>query len=47
MSPVTRGSGTGRALIEGLVELGKENDWRRVYWHTHEKNRTLACFTIA
>jgi GNAT superfamily N-acetyltransferase len=39
-----RGSGVGRALVEGLVALGKEQGWRRVYWHTHEDNyaaRTL------
>ena len=39
-----RGSGAGQALIEGLVALGKQHDWRRVYWHTHEDNyraRTL------
>ena len=39
-----RGSGAGRALIDSLVALGKERGWRRVYWHTREKNyraRTL------
>lgn len=39
-----RGTGAGRALIEGLVALGREHGWRRVYWHTHEDNcraRTL------
>ncbi len=39
-----RGSGAGRALIDALVALGREHDWRRVYWHTHEDNyraRTL------
>lgn len=39
-----RGTGAGRLLIEGLVALGKEHGWRRVYWHTHEDNyraRTL------
>jgi GNAT superfamily N-acetyltransferase len=39
-----RGSGVGRALIEGLVTLGKQRGWRRVYWHTHDNNyraRTL------
>jgi GNAT superfamily N-acetyltransferase len=33
-----RERGTGRALIEALVAMAKENDWRRVYWHTHEEN---------
>jgi GNAT superfamily N-acetyltransferase len=39
-----RGSGAGRALIDELVRLGKANNWRRVYWHTHDNNyraRTL------
>jgi GNAT superfamily N-acetyltransferase len=39
-----RGSGVGRTLIEGLVALGRQHGWRRVYWHTHEDNysaRTL------
>ena len=40
VTPVARGSGTWRALIEELVKLGKQNDWRRVYWHTHEDNRS-------
>jgi GNAT superfamily N-acetyltransferase len=33
-----RERGTGRALIEALVAMAKENNWRRVYWHTHEEN---------
>ena len=36
--PAARGSGAGRALIEGLVTLGKQHGWRRVYWHTHQDN---------
>src|SRR5690348_2744844 len=32
VAPGARGSGVGRALIERLVALGKENGWRRVYW---------------
>ena len=36
--PEARGTGAGRALVEGLVALGKEQGWRRVYWHTHENN---------
>jgi GNAT superfamily N-acetyltransferase len=39
-----RGTGAARALIDSLVALGKERGWRRVYWHTREKNyraRTL------
>lgn len=44
VAPEARGSGAGRALIEGLAALGREHGWRRVYWHTHEDNyraRTL------
>jgi len=36
--PEARGYGAGRALIEGLAVLGKQQGWRRIYWHTHEKN---------
>jgi GNAT superfamily N-acetyltransferase len=38
VSPAARGGGVGRALIEALVALGRQHDWRRVYWHTHENN---------
>lgn len=34
-----RGIGAGRALIDGLVSLGRQNGWRRVYWHTHAHNQ--------
>ena len=27
-----------RVLIEGLVALGKQQSWRRIYWHAHENN---------
>lgn len=33
-----RGSGAARALIQGLVDMGRQEGWRRVYWHTHEEN---------
>jgi GNAT superfamily N-acetyltransferase len=36
--PEARGSGAGRLLIQELVRLGKQEGWRRVYWHTHENN---------
>ncbi len=39
VAPQTRGRGAGRALIDRLVALGREEGWRRVYWHTHENNR--------
>jgi ribosomal protein S18 acetylase RimI-like enzyme len=33
-----RGTGVGEALINGLVALGRQHGWRRVYWHTRENN---------
>jgi GNAT superfamily N-acetyltransferase len=33
-----RERGIGRALIGALVTMAEENNWRRVYWHTHEQN---------
>ncbi len=33
-----RGNGAGRALIQALTGMAKENGWPRVYWHTHELN---------
>src|SRR5258706_2032827 len=38
VAPQSRGRGAGRALIDKLVALGREEDlrrvyWRRVYWH--------------
>ena len=36
--PEVRGSGAGRLLIEQLVSLGKQQGWRRIYWHTREDN---------
>jgi len=44
IAPEERGNGVGKVLIEALVSLAREHDWRRVYWHTHEDNyraRTL------
>jgi GNAT superfamily N-acetyltransferase len=44
VAPEARSSGAGRALIEGIVAVGRRHGWRRVYWHTHENNhraRTL------
>src|SRR5260221_7723664 len=38
VAPEARGSGAAQALIEALVALGKQHDWRRVYWHTREHN---------
>ena len=33
-----RGCGAGRALIERIVETGRQNGCERVYWVTHESN---------
>jgi GNAT superfamily N-acetyltransferase len=33
-----RERGIGRALIETLIDMAERNNWRRVYWHTHEEN---------
>jgi len=35
-----RGKGVGRALIHGVYERAKVAGSPRVYWHTHETNRT-------
>lgn len=38
--PVARGSGVGRALIEGVHERATAAGAGRVYWTTHESNTT-------
>jgi len=40
VSPAARGKGAGRALIDALIERGKERGWARVYWVTKESNAT-------
>ena len=35
-----RGKGVGRALINGVYEQAKRAGSSRVYWQTHETNRT-------
>jgi GNAT superfamily N-acetyltransferase len=35
-----RGKGVGRALIEAVYAHAKAANSARVYWHTHETNRT-------
>lgn len=35
-----RGQGVGRALIEAVYAYAKASNSERVYWHTHETNRT-------
>jgi GNAT superfamily N-acetyltransferase len=38
--PDARGSGVGRALIEAVAVKAREAGAYRLYWHTHETNRT-------
>ena len=33
-----RGLGLGRALLDDLVDLSKQNGWARLYWHTSVDN---------
>ncbi len=35
-----RGQGAGRALMDDLIAICKENGWARLYWHTNENNAT-------
>jgi GNAT superfamily N-acetyltransferase len=39
-SDAARGKGVGRALINGVYERAKHEGASRVYWQTHETNRT-------
>jgi len=38
VKPEARGRGIGHALIERLTAMGRERDWKRVYWHTNAAN---------
>ncbi|MFT4075908.1 MAG: GNAT family N-acetyltransferase [Asticcacaulis sp.] len=38
--PARRGQGIARDLIEAVYEAAREAGTTRVYWHTHETNRT-------
>jgi GNAT superfamily N-acetyltransferase len=40
VDPASRGKGYGRALIEAVAELGKENNASKLYWQTHRDNAT-------
>ncbi|MGV8937801.1 MAG: GNAT family N-acetyltransferase [Allorhizobium sp.] len=35
-----RGEGVGRALIDDLIALARQNGWAGVYWHTQDDNAT-------
>jgi len=40
VAPRSRGRRVGQKLIEMLIALGRQEGWRRVYWHTREGNRS-------
>ena len=40
VAPEARGQGLGRALIEDLIAIGRQNGWRRLYWLTEITNAT-------
>jgi len=40
VSPVGRGQGHGRALIEHVAAEARRRNCARLYWHTHESNVT-------
>ena len=33
-----RGTGAGRALVEGLVHLARDKAWTQIHWITHDDN---------
>ena len=39
IAEAARGKGAGRALIEQVIEIGRQNSCERVYWVTQEGNR--------
>lgn len=40
VAPDARGLGVGRALIDDLIALGRQNGWHRLYWNTDRTNAT-------
>jgi GNAT superfamily N-acetyltransferase len=38
VEPSARRAGVARTLVEALVARGREQDWHRLYWHTHTDN---------
>lgn len=40
VDPLKRGSGAGKALIDHLRQVGKEQSWDKIHWLTAETNAT-------
>ena len=40
VSPLARGLGIGRQLIDDMIAIGKQKNWASVYWITAEDNAT-------
>lgn len=38
VAPGARGRGVGRALIQDLVDMGRQAGWARLYWMTRQDN---------
>ncbi len=38
VDPASRGLGVGRALVQDLLDRGRECGWSRLYWHTRAGN---------
>ncbi|MDD2054801.1 GNAT family N-acetyltransferase [Pseudomonas putida] len=38
VAPDIRGAGTGKALIEWVRDVAREQECARLYWHTHRTN---------
>lgn len=38
VDPTTRGTGTGRLLIDDLLGLARQRGWSRLYWNTRVDN---------
>ncbi|MBL4615646.1 MAG: GNAT family N-acetyltransferase [Magnetovibrio sp.] len=39
-APEARGQGVGRALVEAVQQMGRDEGWRHVYWRTDAGNVT-------